>query len=313
MMAREHRPATTHVTCKLCRKRFRAITVFHLRAKHHFEGDHPILDYMAEFDLRFSMCGESRRKISEGKEEFWEERGQHRTPESVVAEIRRRHRAGKSLRGKQVPVWLYEISRRLFGGWPKAVAAAGLDYEQVTGVRRWTRDRVVGRIKELEAEGVPLDATSVEQQYPALHNAATKLFPRSWAKALLAAGLNPDDHKMPRCVWNRTSAEDWIRRRAAAKESILTRDVPRDLRHFVNKYMGTGWAEFVEAVTGAPYPGIKKRLDWTKDKVLAEIRRLKAEGQPLNSRAVAARGQAVIKQARKFFGSWDAARAAAGV
>ncbi|MBN9519346.1 hypothetical protein J0H58_12625 [bacterium] len=117
---------------------------------------------------------------------------------------------------------------------------------------------------------------------------------------------------MPSCAWDRPSAEDWVRWRAAAKESLLSRDAPRDIRHFVHKYVGTGWAEFVEAVTGAPYPGIKKRLDWTKDKVLAEIRWLKAEDQPLNLRAVAALGLAGIKQARQFFGSWDAARAAAG-
>ncbi len=312
-MARKHRDPSTYVVCRLCRKRFRAITAVHLRKKHKFEGEHPILDYKAEFDLRYSMCGESRRKISEGKEEFWDERGQHRTPEDVLAEIRRRQRAGLSLRSKRVPVWLYESSRRLFGGWRKAVEAAGLDYEAVTGVRRWTRDRVVARIKQLAGEGVPLDATSVERQYPQLHRAATKLFPRSWARALHAAGLDPDAHKMPTNVWDRRSAEDWVRRRAAANGSLLSRDAPRDLRYFVHRWVGTGWAEFVEAVTGAPYHGGKKRRDWTREKVLSEIRQLKAEGNPLTYRAVAALSQAVIKQARKFFGSWDAACVAAGV
>ena len=34
----------------------------------------------------------------------------------------------------------------------------------------------------------------------------------------------------------------------------------------------------VEEVTGKPYPGVKKRLDWTRQKVIAEIRRLWNEG-----------------------------------
>jgi hypothetical protein len=47
--------------------------------------------------------------------------------------------------------------------------------------------------------------------------------------------------------------------------------------------------------------------------VIAEIRRLKAAGNPLSYRAVIrAAGQAPIKQARRFFGSWPAACATAG-
>jgi hypothetical protein len=61
------------------------------------------------------------------------------------------------------------------------------------------------------------------------------------------------------------------------------------------------------------YPGIKKRRDWSKTKLLSEIRRWKRTGHRLNYRAVAETYQALIHQARKFFGSWDRARAAARV
>jgi len=72
------------------------------------------------------------------------------------------------------------------------------------------------------------------------------------------------------------------------------------------------WTDFVESL-GIPYPGIKKRRDWTRAALLSEIQRWQAEGNPLNYRAVKNTYQALIHQARKYFGSWDAARAAAGV
>jgi hypothetical protein len=151
------------------------------------------------------------------------------------------------------------------------------------------------------------------QKHSHLYRAAIKHFPCSWAKALLAAGLNPTDHKLARGVWDRQSAEVWVRKQVASKKSVLAHDVPRALFDYVRRRLELGWSEFVEEVTELPYPGIKKRRDWTKDEVLSEIRRMKTEQKSMNYRAVAARGQAIIYQSRKFFGSWDAARAAAGV
>ncbi len=81
---------------------------------------------------------------------------------------------------------------------------------------------------------------------------------------------------------------------------------------FVYKHLGRTWPEFVESL-GVAYPGVKKCRDWTKDKLLEAIRRRAAQGHRLNYRAVADEHQALIHQARKFFGSWGAARAMAGV
>jgi hypothetical protein len=309
-MAVEVHEPSAYVTCQHCGKKYRAITAFHLRKIHGYEDDHPILEYKAEFGLQFAISADSRKKISEAKESFWEDRGQHWTPEDVVAEIRGIHEAGGCLRRNKVPVRLYEIGRRLFGTWRLAVEMAGLDYEEVTGVRRWNRERVIERIQQLAAAGVPLHATFIEQHYPFLHRAAVKLFPQSWAKALRAAGFDPDEYKKPRGNWDEQQANDWVRSRVAENQSILARDAPSELVGFVHRCLGTTWADFVESL-GIPYPGIKKCRDWTEQKLLEEIRRWEAEGHRLNYRAVKDEYQALIHQARKFFGSWDRARAAA--
>ena len=83
------RPAqhSDYVTCRHCRKDFRAITVRHLRNIHDYEGDHPVQDYKRRFRLPFASCREVRKKISVAKDAFWAIRGQHWTPAKLLDEI----------------------------------------------------------------------------------------------------------------------------------------------------------------------------------------------------------------------------------
>jgi hypothetical protein len=311
-MARQGDLALHRIQCQHCGRDFRAITALHLRNIHGYDGDHPINDYKRRFRLAFAMCRKSRQKISIAKEDFWAKQGRHWTPAKLVAEIQRLHRTGKRLTRRCVPVRLYEAGRRYFGTWEAAVRKAGLNYEEVSGVRRWSPAKVIDRIRALAADGVPLHASHIQRHYPFLHCAAIKHFPRSWARALRAAGFDPAQHKMQRGDWDRQRAVDWVTERVARRRSLLARDVPSDLRSFVHKRLGLGWADFLESL-GIPYPGIKKRRDWTPAKVLSEIKRWRREGHALNYRAVKDSYQALLQQAKKYFGSWDRARAAARV
>src|SRR5205814_4582153 len=134
--------ASDSVTCKYCRKDFRAITVTHLRKAHRCKGKHPILDYKRKFRLQSAMCSISRKKIRVAKEDFWNRRGQHWTTRKVLVEIRRRRRSGRSLRKRDVPVPLYEAGNRLFGTWQAAVEKAGFNYARFRGTRRWTPETI---------------------------------------------------------------------------------------------------------------------------------------------------------------------------
>ena len=51
---------------------------------------------------------------------------------------------------------------------------------------------------------------------------------------------------------------------------------------------------------------------WTKEKVLAEIRRWHSEGHPMHYGGVRTGYEIPLQQAKKHFKSWDAARASAG-
>jgi hypothetical protein len=94
--------------------------------------------------------------------------------------------------------------RRFFGTWQAAVEKAGLNYEEATGVRRWTPDRIIAAIQELAGRGCSLTARYVESHHPTLFNVAVNRFPRSWAKALQAAGFDPREHRTSGGRWGVT-------------------------------------------------------------------------------------------------------------
>src|SRR4029434_7937181 len=198
MAVRNPRRPVDSVTCKHCGQEFRAIAWLHLRRIHGYKGPHPIEKYKHRFRLQKAFSQASRRKMSESREIFWARRGQHWTRAKLIAEIRWRQRAGKRLNYKRVPVRLYEAARRFFGTWEAARERAGLNYVEATGDRRWNQNKVIEHIRALAKEGVPLHASHIERHYGFLHRAAVRYFPKSWQKALRAAGLDPAVHRMPR-------------------------------------------------------------------------------------------------------------------
>ena len=301
-----------YVVCKHCGERFRAITVPHLRSEHGYTGEHPVREYKERFGLDSASSPEVRARIKERKIEFWEGRNQHWTSDKILGEIRRRYQAGESLKSKQVPNGLILAAARRFGSWGVALQMVSLDYDKITSRRHWTREKVIAEIRKLEADQVPLNSSWIMSRYGDLYSAAIKLFPRSWGKALQAAGFDPVEHKRRRGRWNRKLAVAWVQKRIDKGLPVLARDAPSDLQQFVRMILKKPWTDFVESF-GIPYPGVKKRRDWSKETLLDEIRRWAAEGHRTNRRTVARDYQALIHQGVKRFGSWDAARAAAGV
>ena len=72
------------------------------------------------------------------------------------------------------------------------------------------------------------------------------------------------------------------------------------------------WSGFIESL-GIPYPGPKPRRDWTNAAVIAELRKRRRRGLPLNAGAMQAGAAGLYDQGVKRFGSWDGAFGAAGI
>jgi hypothetical protein len=299
------------IVCRLCGKTFRAITFSHLRFAHGQEGERPVRDYKRRFGLPAAASRDTRRLMRRRREEHWDRLGKHWTRARVIREIRRLVAAGACLNQRAVPLTLYVAGQRLFGSWARALRAAGQDPERHRKYPRLDAGGVIAAIRALLADGRKLSDRTADREHPHLHDVAERIF-GSWGAALRAAGANPRDHRERR-LWSIASARAWVLTRHEASRSVASGEASLALRRFVQEETGLSWSRFVVSL-GVPYPRALKRLDWSRKMVIAEIRRLAKGKEPMNRKAVERRvGQALIHQARKYFGSWDAALRAAGI
>ena len=117
------------------------------------------------------------------------------TRKSIIEEIRRMKSAREELNYSSVEREHLNLTRAAawhFGSWRGAVEAAGIEYDDIRKYRRWSRERVLGRIRELHQAGADLNwravSTSVD---PPLAAAALRIGDfATWRAAIAAAGLD---------------------------------------------------------------------------------------------------------------------------
>jgi hypothetical protein len=84
---------------------------------------------------------------------------------------------------------VHAAAERLFGSWKAAIEAAGLDYSKVRRYKRWSRDKVIRKIKEAYAKDKPINSNAKQKNNKALYMAAIKRF-GNWENAVKSAGIN---------------------------------------------------------------------------------------------------------------------------
>jgi hypothetical protein len=110
------------------------------------------------------------------------------TAEALVEKMQQRFHAASASEGRiSFPVPVRQAARRLFGSWPAAITAAGLDPNRVHVNRRpWTKQQILELIRSRAADGLPLIAYRTEPR--SVVPAARRLY-GSWSQALKAAGV----------------------------------------------------------------------------------------------------------------------------
>jgi hypothetical protein len=89
---------------------------------------------------------------------------------------------------------LYDAARRHFGGWKRALRAAGIDLKKAglrTQRRRLDKQAIIAALQERHREGRSLRCCDVWREDRGLATAAKHAF-FSWWRALVAAGVAPD-------------------------------------------------------------------------------------------------------------------------
>jgi len=248
------------------------------------------------------------------------------TREAILAEIRRLDAEGECLSTRArcrlglSGMVTTTYRQGYFGGWRGALRAAGLDPGAIgRRPRKWTRERVVARIRDLHDAGEDLSHSAAKRDHQYLVVAARRkaLF-GSWAGAVEAAGI-PYSSVSRHESWDKRKIVRRIRELYRRGEP-LSHDEARS-RHGAlvaaassARHFGS-WRRAVVAA-GLRYDEIRKTTAWTPERIVETIRRLKAAGAPLTVAQMRRSGyRAMVDAALRepTLGSWEAALRAAGV
>jgi hypothetical protein len=242
------------------------------------------------------------------------------TKDDILRALRKLHKDGADLsynalaKRKQA---LVSAAAYHFGSYRKAVERAGIDYATVLRRPRWSKPVIIGLIKQAKRTGDDLHWSAVTQRRDELGRAAfASLQPRlfgSWDRALTAAGLDADEVNRYR-KWDRDTIIFALRGRAKDQEPLNSGAIQRDdpglhaaaVRHF---------ATYDEALRAARLDPerVRERRSWDKAAVVRGLRAAKRAGQHLSDSAIRRESPSLYGAAVRLFGSFTAAREAAGI
>lgn len=240
--------------------------------------------------------------------------------EQIVRALRKLHRSGADLsynalaKRKQS---LVSAAAYHFGSYRKAVARAGIDYARVTRRPRWDKQAIIQLIKQARRQGNDLHWSAVTTRRDELAKAAfASLQPRlfgSWDRALHAAGLDADEVNRYR-KWTKNGIVFELRQRYRDHEPLNSGAIQRDdpglhaaaVRHF------SSYDEALRAARLDP-ERVRQRRRWAREDVIRALRQTHRAGRPLSDSAVRRQHPAVYGAAVRLFGSFTAARSAAGI
>ncbi len=238
----------------------------------------------------------------------------------ILRTLRRLHKAGADLsynglaRSKQP---LVSAAAYHFGSYRRAVELAGIEYATVLRRPRWTRAGIIALIKAARRQGEKLYWSAVTRRRDELGKAAfAALQPRlfgKWDRALHAAGLDADDISRYR-HWDRNSIVFELKSRARDDEPLSSGALQSDdpglhaaaIRHF---------GDYDAALRAAGFDPQKFRLRrrWDKSLVLKSIKTAARGGRSVADSRIRHEFPALYGASIRLFGTFVAARAAAGV
>lgn len=216
--------------------------------------------------------------------------------ERVIAAIQAwsRNRCSLTTVGRKNPA-LSTAAYKYFGSWHAAVQAAGIPYAPR---RRWTRPLLIQAIREWDAQPEP--RPSIWTANRTLAVAAGRHF-GSWHAALRAAGIEPQVR-----LWTPDEVlielRAWRQSNPQAGLSVEN----RKLADAACRCFGS-CRQALQAAGVEPRP-----RKWTAERIIAAIQDRYVQGRSL-SQGAADQDVALISAARTHFGSWNAARQAAGL
>ena len=218
------------------------------------------------------------------------------TRDIVLEEIRNRARQRLPLKAiYRLDPALHSAAQRHFGGWNKAIEAAGIDVETP---RTWNRERLITAIQARHARGTSTTSTATDDS--GFRSAVYKHFD-SWCQLREEAGIS----QPPRCEWTQALVIQEIQ--AWHPDGLSRGNVSRhypSLRYNAIRHFGS-WHAALRAAGIQP-----NHRRWSPERVLLAIR---VWHQSSPGGRLSTDDPALAQAARKYFGSCRQAIIAAGV
>jgi hypothetical protein len=239
---------------------------------------------------------------------------------SIVQAIRKLHKQGVDLSYNRLAKRqqaLVSASAYHFGSYRRAVEKAGLDYSEIIRRPRWSRQAIIIQIKRGKREGQALYWSSITKRRDELGKAAfASLQPRlfgSWDRALHAAGLDADEINLYR-KWDKNTVVSDLKARVSDNQAVNSGALQIEdpglhaaaVRHFGD------YDKALKAAKVDPQT-VRRRRTWTQAEVTAALRALKRAGTHLSDSVVRHEQSALYGACVRLFGSFTAARDAAGI
>lgn len=238
----------------------------------------------------------------------------------IVATLKKLHKQGADLSYNSLArrmQALVSASAYHFGSYRTAIDQAGIDYSQIARRPRWTKAAVIRLIKDAKRKGRDLHWSAIIKAKDELGRAAfASLQPRlfgSWDRALHAAGLDADEINQYR-KWTRESVVSELKARHRESWPLNSGAIQQDdpslhaaaVRHFAN------YDQALRAAKLDPEK-VRRRRAWNRNDVLKALKQAKKSGQHLSDSAIRRDHPALYGAAVRLFGSFTAARTAAGL
>jgi hypothetical protein len=226
----------------------------------------------------------------------------------ALARLRELGRDGRVVKRRDLSHPLFLALRVHFGTLAAARRAAGL--AAVKRQRRWSAERVINELRDLDRRGVEMRAWDIKEHgTPGLLFALYKYI-GSIKRACQLARLPRPVRRVFGEPWDEDSVVDAIRSLHRAGKSVAMSKVDQRLYHAGRKLFGT-WREAVEAA-GLDYDKVRLvREAYTRKEVIALLRRL-AKRHP-NMVLSDVNRHPHGRAARKVFGTTARGIAAAGI
>jgi hypothetical protein len=231
------------------------------------------------------------------------------TRREALDALRARHRAGRSVRREDVrgDARLLSNLTRMFSTWEAACRAAGVPFE---GARRWDRARVVAWLRARVRAGLSMNQPAVRADDPAVPSLVRKYL-GPWREVYRVTGAKPGPRSRVGPTWTDNELLAALRELAVEKPRLTL----TELRH-----LRIGWTAASRFGTLATALQRAELTSWPQNlrrplpgraEVVRLIRQRTARGDALTSTAASRDEPRLVKAARKYFGTWTAAVAAA--